>query len=105
LDSLVCRWSKDRSARAAKGLTKVFDTGVIPNPAFVEMSGKAAGDRCRHGRGHGDRLRRRRRDHELGQGRTRALRKDVLVKPPTTRDTAMVDVRHHFVCPPGARLE
>src|SRR6185503_9821580 len=25
---------------AAKGLTKVFDTGAVPNPAFVDISGK-----------------------------------------------------------------
>src|SRR2546425_943294 len=25
---------------APKGLTKVFDTGTVPNPAFVELSGK-----------------------------------------------------------------
>jgi hypothetical protein len=31
--------------------------------------------------------------------------KDVLVEPPTLRDSAMVDVRHHFVRPPGARME
>jgi len=31
--------------------------------------------------------------------------KDVLIDPPTLRDTAVVDVRHHFVRPPGERLE
>src|SRR5258708_20427136 len=27
-------------AGAAKGLTKLFDTAVVPNPAFVEVAGK-----------------------------------------------------------------
>src|SRR5262249_16256269 len=30
-----------RPAGAAKGLTKVFDTGAVPNPGFVEISTKS----------------------------------------------------------------
>lgn len=29
---------------SAKGLTKVFDTGAVPNPAFVQINGKIAKD-------------------------------------------------------------
>jgi hypothetical protein len=31
--------------------------------------------------------------------------KDVLIEPPTLRDSAVVGVRHLFVRTPGARLE
>jgi len=31
--------------------------------------------------------------------------KDVLIDPPTLRDSAVVDIRHHFVRPAGARME
>jgi hypothetical protein len=31
--------------------------------------------------------------------------RDALIDPPTLRDTAVVDVRHHFVRPSGGRME
>jgi len=31
--------------------------------------------------------------------------RDALIDPPTLKDTALVDVRHHFVRPSGGRME
>ena len=31
--------------------------------------------------------------------------KDALIDPPSLRDTAVVDVRHHFVRPSNGRME
>jgi hypothetical protein len=31
--------------------------------------------------------------------------KDVLIEPPTIKDYALTGVRHHFVRPPGERME
>jgi hypothetical protein len=117
-------------ASAAKGLTKVFDTGQIPNPAFVEISGKLPAsvvDKVAAtvtGYGGGGAIaswaKPAREPYAALAGRlgkvtktgvfatpepVRIDSKDVLVEPPTARETAMVDVRHHFVRPPGARLE
>ncbi|HEY0483581.1 MAG TPA: hypothetical protein VGD37_38950 [Kofleriaceae bacterium] len=115
---------------AAKGLTKVFDTGAVPNPAFVEIGGKLPG-------GIADRV----AASVIGYGGAGAIAgwakpsreiytalaarmgkvvkagvlatadpvridaKDALIEPPTLRDTAVVDVRHHFVRPSGGRME
>ncbi len=117
-------------ASAAKGLTKVFDTGQIPNPAFVEISGKLPASvvdkvaAAVTGYGGGGAItswaKPAREPYAALAGRlgkvtktgvfatpepVRIDSKDVLVEPPTARETAMVDVRHHFVRPPGARLE
>ncbi len=117
-------------AGAAKGLTKVFDTGMVPNPAFVDVSGKLPAsvvDKVAAtvtGYGGGGAItswaKPAREPYAALAGRlakvtkvgvfatpepVRIDSKDVLVEPPTIRDTAMVDVRHHFVRPPGARLE
>lgn len=117
-------------AGTAKGLTKVFDASVIPNPAFVEMSGKQPAsvvDKVAAtvtGYGGGGAIaswaKPAREPYVALAGRlakvtkigvfatpepVRIDSKDVLLELPTTRETAMVDVRHHFVRPPGARLE
>jgi hypothetical protein len=117
-------------AGTAKGLIKVFDTGVVPNPAFVEIGGKLPG-------GIADRV----AASVIGYGGAGAIAgwakpsreiytalaarmgkvvkagvlatadpvridaKDALIEPPTLRDTAVVDVRHHFVRPSGGRME
>ena len=115
---------------AAKGLTKVFDTGVIPNPAFVAVSGKQPPSVVEKvaatvtGYGGGGAIaswaKPAREPYtalasRLGKATktgvfatpepVRIDSKDVLIELPSTRDTALVDVRHHFVRPPGARLE
>jgi hypothetical protein len=117
-------------AGSAKNLTKVFDTGLVPNPAFVELSGKLPA-------GIVDKI----AATVIGYGGSGAIAswtkparevyvalagrlgrsvkigipanpepvridaKDALVDPPTLKDTAMVDVRHHFVRPSGERME
>lgn len=117
-------------ASAAKGLTKVFDTGMVPNPAFVDLSGKVpaatadkvaaavigyGGGGAIAGWAKGDRgiysslAGRLGKVNKAGVLATpdpvRIDARDVLVEPPTLKDTALVDVRHHFVRPPGARME
>jgi hypothetical protein len=115
---------------AVKGLAKVFDTGNVPNPAFVDLGGKlpaTIGDKVASaviGFGGGGAI----------AGWTKPTRepftslaarlpkivktgvfatpdpvhvdtRDVLLDPTTLRDSATVAVRHHFVRPPGARME
>jgi len=117
-------------ASAAKGLTKVFDTGMVPNPAFVDLSGKTpagtaekvaaavigyGGGGAISGWAKGDRgiysalAGRLGKVNKAGVLATpepvRIDARDVLVEPPTLKDTALVDVRHHFVRPPGARMD
>jgi len=117
-------------AGAAKGLTKVFDTGAVPNPAFVEISGKIPGniaDRVAAsviGYGGAGAIagwtKPSREIYTALAGRmgkvgkagvlanadpVRIDAKDALIDPPTLRDTAVVDVRHHFVRPSGGRME
>jgi len=117
-------------AGAAKGLTKLFDTGAVPNPAFVDISGKlptaivdkvAAAVVGYGGSGAIAGWARPSRDIYAGLaarlGRVakngvlaapdpvRIDAKDVLIEPPTIKDTALVGVRHHFVRPPDQRLE
>ena len=115
---------------AAKGLTKVFDTGPVPNPAFVDLGSKlpagtvdkvaaavigygGGGAIAGWGRPARDvytafagRLNRTVKGGVLASpDPVRIDAKDVLIDPPTLRDSAVVDVRHHFVRPPGERLE
>ena len=117
-------------ASAAKGLTKVFDTGMVPNPAFVDLSGKLpagtsdkvsaavigyGGGGAISGWAKGDRGIYSSLAGRLGKvskagvlaspDPVRIDARDALVEPPTLKDTALVDVRHHFVRPPGARME
>jgi hypothetical protein len=115
---------------SGKSLTKVFDTGAVPNPAFVEISGKlpaAIIDRVAAsvigygGAGAIAGWTKPSRDiyTSLAARMTKVTKasilaasepvridaKDALIDPPTLRDTATVDVRHHFVRPSGGRME
>jgi hypothetical protein len=117
-------------AGSAKGLTKVFDTGAAPNPAFVELGGKLPQpvlDKVAAavvGFGGGGAIsgwtRPSREIYQALAGRlgkiakqglmatpepVRIDAKDVLVEPPTIKDTATVEVRRHFVRPPGDRMD
>jgi hypothetical protein len=115
---------------AAKGLTKVFDTGAVPNPAFVDLSGKvpaatvakvqaavvgyggggaingwAAGDRNIYASLAGGFGRKTKAGVLASPEPVRIDARDVLIEPTSLKDTALVDVRHHFVRPPGARMD
>jgi hypothetical protein len=115
---------------SGKGLTKVFDTAVVPNPAFVEISGKqptAVTDKVAAAViGYGGAgaiagwVRPSREIYTQLAGRlarsvksgipatpepVRIDARDALIDPPTLKDTAVVDVRHHFVRPSGDRME
>ncbi len=115
---------------AAKGLTKVFDTGAVPNPAFVEIGGKlppaiidrVAASVIGYG-GSGAIAGWTRPSREIYTALAARMGKvvkagvfasadpvridarDALIEPPTLRDTAVVDVRHHFVRPSNGRME
>ena len=114
----------------AKGLTKVFDTGAVPNPAFVDVGAKlpaATVDKVAAaviGYGGGGAIagwtKPSRDIYAALAGRlgkvvktgmlanpepVRIDAKDVLIDPVTLRDSALVNVRHHFVRTPGARLD
>jgi len=112
---------------SVKGLSKVFDTGAVPNPAFVEIAGKLPADKVAGaviGFGGGGAITgwtkpsrepfqalasRLARVAKTGVFATpepvRVDARDVLVDPPTLRDTATVAVRHHFVRPAGDRMQ
>jgi hypothetical protein len=117
-------------AGAAKGLTKVFDTGAVPNPAFVDVSGKLPAGVVERvasavvGFGGAGAIaswtKPSREIYTALAGRLGKLTKagvlaspepvridarDALIEPPTLKDTAMVEVRHHFVRPSGGRME
>jgi hypothetical protein len=117
-------------AGSAKGLTKLFDTGQVPNPAFVQIGTKiapAVADKVAAavigygGSGAIASWTRPAREiytalaSRLGRSvksgipaaaePVRIDAKDALIEPPTLRDTAVVDVRHHFVRPSGDRME
>jgi hypothetical protein len=115
---------------SVKGLTKLFDTGVVPNPAFVDAGTKlpqATVDKVAAaviGYGGGGAIaswaRPSRDIYTSFAGRlgrvtktpifaaaepARIDSKDVLIEPPTLKDYALVGVRHHFVRAPGERME
>lgn len=115
---------------SAKGLTKVFDTGAVPNPAFVQIDAKLPNtitDKVANavigygGSGAINGWARASRDVYQGfASRLSPVRKaglfaspepvridakDVLIDPPTIKDSAYVAVRHHFVRPRGSRME
>jgi hypothetical protein len=117
-------------AGSAKGLTKVFDTGAVPNPAFVEVSDKlpqAVVDKVASavvgygGAGAIASWTKPSRDiyvalaGRLGKSvksgilanpdPVRIDARDALIEPQTLKETAMVDVRHHFIRPSGGRME
>jgi len=117
-------------AGAAKGLTKVFDTGAVPNPAFVDLSGKLPGSIVERvaaavvGYGGSGAIagwtKPSREIYTALAGRlgkvnkagilanaepVRFDAKDALIEPATLKETAVVDVRHHFVRPSGGRME
>ena len=117
-------------ADSGKGLKKIFDTGAVPNPGFVELSGKvpapitdkvAAAVTGYGGQGAITGWTRASREAftalaaRLGRVVKSGLlatpepvridAKDVLIDPPTLRDPALVGVRHHFVRASGERME
>ena len=117
-------------AGSAKSLSKVFDTGNVPNPAFVEISGKlpptiverVAASVIGYGAGGaiaGWTKPARELYTSLAARMTKVVKtgilaspdpvridaKDALIDPPSLRDTAVVDVRHHFVRPSNGRME
>ncbi len=115
---------------AGKGLKKVFDTGSVPNPGFVQVSAKvpqavadkvgsvvvgygAQGAIAGWSKPSADPFRalaaRLVHVSKVGVFATpepvRIDAKDVLLDPPTLKDTGTVSARVHFVRPPGARME
>jgi len=117
-------------AGSAKGLTKVFDTGAVPNPAFVDIGGKLPASVVEKvaaavvGYGGAGAIagwtKPSREIYTSLAGRLGKLTKvgvlaspdpvridakDALIDPPTLKDTALVEVRHHFVRPSGGRME
>ena len=115
---------------SGKGLAKVFDSGPVPNPAFVALGSKlpaATVDKVAAavvGFGGGGAIagwtKPSRDIYAALAGRlgrvvkagvlaapavVRMDAKDLLIEPPTLRDAAVINVRHHFVRTPGARLE
>jgi hypothetical protein len=115
---------------SAKGLTKLFDTGAVPNPAFVDVGSKlpaATVDKVAAavtGFGGGGAIagwsRPAREIYTSFAGRlgrvaktpvfatpepARIDSKDVLIEPASIKDYALVGVRHHFVRAPGERME
>jgi hypothetical protein len=112
---------------SVKGLSKVFDTGAVPNPAFVEIAGKLPADKVAaavisYGGGgaiagwtkparepfqaFASRLARVPKTAVFATPEpVRVDARDVLVDPPTLRDSATIAVRHHFVRPSGDRMQ
>lgn len=115
---------------SAKGLTKVFDTGAVPNPAFVDLGSrlpqatisKVAAAVVGYG-GSGAITGWTRPSREIYASLAGRLRKVVksslwanpepvridgrvvLIDPRTLDDSAVVEVRHHFVRTPGERMD
>jgi hypothetical protein len=117
-------------AASAKGLTKVFDTGPVPNPAFVEVAGKlpaATSDKVAAavigygGSGAiGGWAKPSREPYQALASRLSPVKKagmfaspeaarldakDVLIDPPSLKEPAYVAVRHHFVRPANQRMD
>jgi hypothetical protein len=116
-------------AGSVKGLAKVFDTGAVPNPAFVDLGTKqpqvvidkvAAAVVGYGGSGAiGGWTKPSREIYASLSGRMAKVVKapipanpepvridaNVLIDPASLKDTALVSVRQHFVRPPGERLE
>lgn len=117
------------SAGGVGKLTKVFDTGTVPNPAFVGVNAKlpqavvdkAAAAVSSYGGGGAisgwskpvrelytglaSRLGRVVKSGVFAAPDTVRLdARDVLLEPPTLKETALVGVRQHFVRPPGERM-
>ncbi len=115
---------------AAKGLTKVFDTGVVPNPAFVALGSRlsagtldkvaAAVIGYRGGGAISGWTKPSREIYTAFAGRLGRVAKAgilavpelvqldaraALIEPPTLNDSALVDVRHLFVRAPGDRMQ
>ena len=113
---------------AQKGLTKVFDTGTVPNPAFVQMSsvpasvsekvaaavnnyggggaitGWAAASKSPYQGLAGRMSRVVKRGVFAAPDPVRIDAKDVLIEPPSIDDPAETSVLHHVARPPE-RLE
>jgi hypothetical protein len=112
-----------------KGLTKVFDTGNVPNPAFVQLNGKVPANVASQvasavvgfggagaitgwssaSRGPYDQLAGRlgaqvKRMQPADPQPVRLDSSDVLVEPDTLKDTALTGVHGHYEVPP-ARME
>jgi hypothetical protein len=117
-------------AGTAKGLTKVFDTGAVPNPAFVDISGKlpaavvdkVAAAVINYGASGAitswtkpsrdiytalaNRMAKTTKTGVLANpDAVRIDAKDALIEPSTLKDTALVDVRHLFLRPSAGRIE
>ncbi|MFT3696325.1 MAG: hypothetical protein QM831_24510 [Kofleriaceae bacterium] len=115
---------------AVKGLTKVFDTGAVPNPGFVQIDTKIpqgvadkvasavigfGGSGAISGWTKPDRGPFTALANRLGRVQKQGVlatpdpvridARETLIDPPTLKDTAFVAVRHHYVRPPGARME
>ncbi|HTL31485.1 MAG TPA: hypothetical protein VL326_00095 [Kofleriaceae bacterium] len=115
---------------SAKGLSKVFETGAVPNPAFVELDSKLpagtsdkvaaavvgyGGSGAINGWTKADKSAYQGFASRLGPMKkagvfanpepVRIDAKDVLVDPTTLKDTSFVAIRHHFVRPPGSRMD
>lgn len=115
---------------AGKGLKKVFDTGSVPNPGFVQLSTKLpssvadkvgaavvgyGGSGAIAGwakpsiepyRALAARLGRATKSGVFANPEpVRIDAREVLVEPTTLRETAFVPARVHFVRPPGARMD
>lgn len=113
-----------------KGLNKVFDTGAVPNPAFVSIAGKLpaatiekvaaavigfGGSGAIAGWSKPSReiytalAGRMGKTSKLGilanPDPVRIDAKDALIEPTTLKETALIEVRHHFVRPSGGRME
>lgn len=113
----------------AKGLSKVFDTSAVPNPAFVVLSQvpDAVSDKVATaviGYGASGAItgwaKPAKEIYQAFAARLAPVRKtgvfanpepvridskDVLLDPPTLRDTGILAVRQHFVRQPGVRME
>jgi hypothetical protein len=115
---------------AVKGLTKLFETGNVPNPAFVQLDAKlpqATADKVAAavigfgGAGAISGWTKPAREPfvQLASRFGRVTKqgvlatpdpvridgREVLIDPTTLRDSAFVAVRHHYIRPAGSRME